>query len=404
MSPRQKLLLLTSLYIAQGLPYGFFTQALPVLMREQGASLKAISATSLLFLPWALKFLWAPMVDRYGTRRQWILPLQLATAAGAGLLALGDYSDGLRWVFIALFLFNIGAAMQDVATDGWAVRLLDSDERGTGNAIQVGAYRIGMILGGGALLWVFAQSGWAVMFMGMSLLLALCCLPVLAAPDVCGATTPIVRAPLRRVIAGWWPRLKRPGMGAFIGLICFYKFGDSMAASLIGPFMKDAGLATETIALVKGTLGSASTLLGAWLGGLLARRSRRRALWVSGVLTTASLALYLIADLRGGDVYWIAAACVAEHVFGGMAVVALFTLMMDASDPDHASTDYTLLACALVIAHGAAVFAGAALADAAGFAVLFSAGLLLSGAGCLVLVRGLDRGAGPALLRSVWVR
>jgi len=83
MSRSYKLLLLSSLYLAQGLPFGFFTQALPVLMREAGMSLKMISATSLLFLPWALKFLWAPLIDHVGTRRQWIVPLQLTAAAGA---------------------------------------------------------------------------------------------------------------------------------------------------------------------------------------------------------------------------------------------------------------------------------------------------------------------------------
>ena len=94
------LLLLSSLYIAQGLPYGFFTQALPVLMRENGASLKAISATSLLFLPWALKFLWAPMVDHIGTRRGWILPIQFITAAGAAALALIDRAAGMGARFV----------------------------------------------------------------------------------------------------------------------------------------------------------------------------------------------------------------------------------------------------------------------------------------------------------------
>ena len=68
-----KLSLLIALYLAQGLPYGFFTQALPVLLREAGYSLKAISAMSLLYLPWALKFLWAPYLDHLGTRKQWLL-------------------------------------------------------------------------------------------------------------------------------------------------------------------------------------------------------------------------------------------------------------------------------------------------------------------------------------------
>jgi hypothetical protein len=85
-----------------------------------------------------------------------------------------------------------------------------------------------------------------------------------------------------------------------------------------------------------------------------------------------------------------------------MATVALFTLMMDASDPAHASTDYTLLACAVVIAQGLANFSGAALADAIGYAPVFVLGLVLSGIGCVALVLALDHGAGPKRLAEVW--
>ncbi len=94
MSRGYKITLLAALYVAQGLPYGFFTQALPVLLRDAGLSLKAISATSLLFLPWALKFLWAPFVDHWGTRKAWLLPLQVAAVACALLLATLDLGHG----------------------------------------------------------------------------------------------------------------------------------------------------------------------------------------------------------------------------------------------------------------------------------------------------------------------
>jgi MFS family permease len=151
--------LLASLYLAQGLPYGFFTQALPVLLREQGLSLTAISATTLLFLPWALKFMWAPLVDRLGTPKQWLLPLQLAAVAGAAALSLVDIAGALWLLLLALFLFNLVSATQDIATDGLAVNVLSPRERGLGNGIQVGGYRLGMILGGGLLLWIFARHG-----------------------------------------------------------------------------------------------------------------------------------------------------------------------------------------------------------------------------------------------------
>lgn len=398
------LLLLTSLYLAQGLPYGFFTQALPVLMREHGASLKAISATSLLFLPWALKFLWGPVVDHRGTRRGWIVPIQFLAAIGAALLALIDPAQGFIAVFAAVFLFNALAAVQDVATDGLAVRLLDAQARGLGNGIQVGAYRIGMVLGGGLLLWVYAAFGWVAMCVGMSALLGVSCLPVLlhrAADEPARGRAD--RRPMRQLAAGWWPRLRLPCMALLLALVCAYKFGDSMVASLIGPMLKDARWPTGEIALVKGTVGSIMGLAGAAVGGWLTfRLPRRTALLGFGIVQGLSLLAYVAAAATPESRPLVWTAVIAEHLFGGMATVALFALMMDASDPEHAGTDYTLLACAVVVAQGLAAFAAAAIGDAAGYLPTFGIGFVIAVLGCALLVGTLDRGLGPARLEAVW--
>ncbi len=399
------LLLLTSLYLAQGLPYGFFTQALPVLMRENGASLKAISATALLFIPWALKFLWAPLVDHVGTRRSWILPIQFIAAIGAALLALIDPARGFLAVFAAVFAFNVLAAVQDVATDGMAVRLLDAQARGLGNGIQVGAYRIGMVLGGGLLLWVYAKFGWVAMCLGMSALLALTCMPVLLYREASDGAARKARPSLPALAAGWLPRLRVPGMLALLALVCAYKFGDAMTSSLVGPMLKDAHWSTEEIAIVKGTLGSIMSLIGAAAGGWLAFRvGRRRALLGCGIAQALSLLLYVFAAGAPDDRALVWTACITEHLFGGMATVALFTLMMDASDPEHAGTDYTLLACAVLVAQGLAAFTAAAIGDAYGYVPTFAAALVFSALGCLLLVVALDRRLGPARLDEVWRR
>jgi MFS family permease len=371
-------------------------------LRDAGLSLKAISATSLLFLPWALKFLWAPFVDGYGTRRQWLLPLQIAAVAGALLLAGLDLGSGYVVVLAGAFAFNLIAASQDIATDGLAVRILDAKERGLANGIQVGAYRAGMILGGGLLLWVFAKTDWRTMFLCMAALLAVTILPVILLSEPPRSAK--VDHQARGLAGGWLQRLRVPGMAAFITLICFYKFGDSMVAALIGPFMRDSGLSKETIAIIKGTVGSVTSLLGAAAGGWFAfRMGRRMALLVCGLLQTASLSFYVVAAFGfGGEaMFWFGS--IAEHLLGGMATVALFTLMMDASDPEHAGTDYTLLSCAVVVAMGLANFAGASIADAVGYAPTFVIGTILSGIGCLVLVRSIDRGCGPQRLQSVWI-
>ena len=405
MSRIYKLGLLASLYLAQGLPFGFFTQALPVLLRERGLSLAVIGASGLLFLPWALKFLWAPLVDHTGSRKTWIVSLQALTFAGALAMAFVELESSLYFVFAALLLFNLLAATQDVATDGLAVRLLSASERGLGNGIQVGAYRIGMIIGGGALLWVFALSGWSVMFMAMAAALFLTCIPAFFLPRAAVAMAAPERPGGTALLVGWAERLRTPGLPVFIALICAYKFGDAMASSLVGPFMHDAGLTKQEIAVVKGTIGSVMGLAGAALGGFLAWRfGRRFALIVCGLLQTLSLLAYLACALDPGNKSLIYAASTAEHLLGGMATVALFTLMMDASDPDHAGTDYTLLACAVVLGGGLAGVAAGFIGDAFGYAGAFGLSFLLSGIGCIALILALDRGRGPQRLSAVWPR
>lgn len=309
MKPRLKWPLLLALYLSQGLPYGFFTQALPVLLREDGASLARIGVSGILFLPWALKWVIAPWVDASGSRRGWIIPLQLAAVAVAlGLSAAGESGSAkLFWLQIGIVLTALIAATQDVPTDGWAVRLLAANERGLGNAVQVGGYRLGMVLGSGVLMIVLDRTGWAAAFVSMAVLLLVALLPVLLAveePPSQGAST----APNARPLAQLRHRLAVPGMTLLLLALAAYKFGD------------------------------------------------------------------------------------------GMATVALFTLMMDASDPAHSATDYTLQASVVVIATGLAGIAGGVIGDAVGFAGLFAFSALLSAAGCAWLLHLLAARRLPARL------
>ncbi len=142
-----------------------------------------------------------------------------------------------------------------------------------------------------------------------------------------------------------------PGMLGFAGLIFCYRFGDQMVSSLLGPFLSDYGLTKETIAVMKGTVGSATSLIGALIGGWLAfSAGRRTAVLVSGVAQAACFSLVhrcRIRRRRHVNLLW--AATIVEGVIGTMATVALFTLMMDASDPEHAGTDYTLFASIVVL-------------------------------------------------------
>jgi MFS family permease len=389
---------LSALYFAQGLPFGFFTQALPVVLRESGFSLIEISATGLLFAPWALKFLWAPFVDRYGTRRRWLLSLQFACAAVACLMASFDVVGGYGVLFVGIAVLNTLSATQDVATDGVAVTRLGPRQRGLGNGIQVGAYRIGMIAGGGGLLYLYAVVGWRGLFLAMALALVLCTIPVWWLPrERVSDHRESHEGPTSflRTAGTWLERLRRPGVVGLIALIAAYKFGDSMGSALTGPFMTDVGMSLLQIALVKGVLSSAGALVGAALGGWIAYRyGRRTALLLGGLTQTVALGLYLTAALGVGGFGLIVAASLAEHIFGGAATVAVFTVMMDAAERAHAGADYTLLACSVVVVQGVAGLAAGLVGQLWGYPALFGSSLLISGIGCVVLILALDRGAG----------
>lgn len=399
----QKIALLVALYFAQGLPFGFFTIALPAMLRQSGQSLKTISLVSvLLTLPWLLKFLWAPFIDHRGTRRAWLLALQVSALSVAAVITQLQLDGNYVLLFAAAFTFNLIAATQDIATDGLAVRMLDARELGLANGIQVGAYRVGMMFGGGLVIKIFELKGWSLAFGCMAALLALTIVPVLLMREP-PRTADEVRPSTVQLSFGWLRRLLTRGILLLAALIFCYRFGDQLLTTLLVPFLIDRGLGLAGIALLKGWMGNAMSIVGALLGGWLAfSTSRRRALLISGVGQVASFSLYVAAALGAGGIGLLWVATIAEGVLGTMATVALFALMMDASDPQHAGTDYTLLACVVIVVGMIANYCGAAIADAFGYAPAFATGAVLALFGCLALIWVLDRYEVSARVALAW--
>jgi MFS family permease len=403
MSRAQKITLLVALYFAQGLPFGFFTIVLPATLRQAGLPLTTISVVSvLLTLPWLLKFLWAPFVDHRGTRRAWLLSLQTSALIVAAAITQLPLESSYVLLFAMAFTFNLIAATQDIATDGLAVRMLDARELGIANGIQVGAYRIGMMFGGGLLLKVFDLTDWTVTFAGMAALIALTMIPVLAMREPSAAAN-VVHPRTAELVFGWLRRLLTPGVLLLAALIFCYRFGDQLLTTLLVPFLIDRGLGLSGIALLKGWVGNAMSIVGALLGGWLAfSTTRRNALLISGVGQAASFSLYVAIALGAGGVGLLWLATIVEGLLGTMATVALFALMMDASDPEHAGTDYTLLACVVLVVGMIANIVGASIAEAFGYATAFATGAVLAVLGCLSLIWVLDRYPVSARVAAAW--
>ena len=387
-----KLGLLSSLYFSQGLPFGFFTQALPVWMRQQGMGLALIGASSVLAAPWALKLLWAPLVDRYdgsplGRRRGWILPLQAASTVAIAMLAvLGavaspSSSSLLIAMAVAMFVTNFFAATQDIATDALAVDLLSPAERGLGNGVQVAAYRVGMIVGGGALLASFGRLGWMPTMAVMASLIALMSVPMILYKEPRSTTTTTTTTSV-----GIFASLRyfARGGGRYAvwgGALVLYKFGDALGSPMARTMLVDSGYDVVDIGLLLGTFGSVADMVGALLGGLAARHGRLLALIVCGLVHAALMASYALPVVFVDvDRAVVAGLIVLEHLTGGMATVALFTAMMDASNKQTGASDYTAQASAVVIATGI----GGALSGVSAQSLGYASHFVVAGVVCVI--------------------
>jgi MFS family permease len=390
--------LLGTLYAAQGLPFGFFSQALPVFLRQRGHSLEMVGMSSLLAAPWAFKFLWAPLVDRvysarFGARRSWIVPLQLLSAALLFGLAAFPSSGPLTPLLIAVFLTNLLAATQDIATDALALDVLTPEQRGLGNGLQVAGYRVGMIFGGGAVLLVFDELGWAGAFGAMGALMLLLSLPIAGFKEPTRAAHATAQ---ESVFAAHF--LRRPDALAILVPLVTYKFGDAFALAMLRPLLVDRGLSLKEIGSLLGVWGFSAGLVGALAGGALVNRlGRKPALIAFGALQALSVAGYALLARNALPPAALYALTVLEHLAGGMATAALFTCMMDWCRPRHSASDYAVQASAVVIANAVAAAISGYSAHALGYARHFLLAALLS---LLVLltIRSLfariERGAG----------
>lgn len=404
-APRRdsRLLLLALLYVSQALPLGFFVVALPAILRSRGVALEKVGVLGALALPFLLKFLWAPLVDRFGAAgghyRSWLLWLQaLAIAAVAGLASLDPVAD---WGALLLlgFLFMMLAATQDVATDGLAVRLLWHADRGLGNGIQVGGYYLGQILGGGLVLVLTDRFGWSAALGAMAFLLFLP-LPLVAVLREPAAPAREARAGVG--FAALFAFFRRPGIGAWALVLLAWRLAETMGQWMMNPMLVDRGFSLERIGVLLGVLGSCGSLFGAALGARMTSRwGRHRALAATGLLLVPALAGYLLPAWGYGGLPLVATVVIAAAFAGGASTAALYTAAMDAAAYDTAGTDFTiqqsLAAFGPMLAAGLSGVSAAALGYPGHFVLALLLQLLVVGVFALspALRRGLARRADP---------
>ncbi|NEQ81645.1 MAG: MFS transporter [Moorea sp. SIO2I5] len=385
--PAFKFLLLSSLYTSQFLPSAFFFRSLPIFLRQQGASLQVIGLMGLLILPWMLKFLWAPLVDRYGLwkwghYKSWIILTQCLLALMVLFCILVDISENEFLLFQAVFVVVTLAATQDIATDALALNLLAPHERGWGNGIQSAGRAMGGILGGGVMLLVLDRVGWeaSLSLLAGAVLLAL--LPLFwyrEAGTVAIVPRPDTMQPTPKYLDTLLSFLRRSDIPMWFFFILLYVTGSSMAATMFRPLLVDLGLSMADIGWMTGIVGSAAGIIGSLLaGGLMEPLGRQRALvWFGIFQAIAVLALTLPAIGISNPVV-LYGVSTSEVFARSLASTALFTVMMDKSRPETPGSDYTLQSSVYIIGHHVGVPAlSGFIAAAWGYTSVFAIGFAI---------------------------
>ncbi len=341
----KKLGLLASLYVAQFLPVAFFRQTFPVFLRQQEVSLELIGLTTLLSLPWTLKFIWSPIVDRYswkqsGHYKSWIVAMQSILVVALVFCAFLDIQTNWKLLLGCLLLVTFLAATQDIATDALAIGLLDRSERGIGNGIQVAANYLGAILGGGGLLILLDSWGWTRSLLMMAASVCLLLIPIFFHRESLASKK---KSKHKHHWMALFNFCLLPGMWRWLLVLFLYTMGTSMAFTMFFPFLVDLGMSLAEIGLMSGVFAYSAGFVAAIVGGFLVKPIGKKpslilfeilmAIAIAGLLlpTFGFTSLPLLYLLSGGFQFAYS-----------MAIIPMYAIMMDKSRAQSAGSDFTL--------------------------------------------------------------
>jgi PAT family beta-lactamase induction signal transducer AmpG len=373
-SLQRKLAVIAGLYVVEGFPMAIFRDVWPVYLRESGVSLGAIGAISGLYVAWSAKVLWSPLVDRLGARQHWIAGALVVIALALVALGALDPDHALDAVRVAIALFCLASATQDVAIDAYTIGLVRPGEEGAANGTRVTAYRVAILVFGGAVLFLPRWIGWNGTHQALAIAALALAAFALATPRVA-----IPAAERRDLLGSFRSWTAREGVLAVLGFVLLFRLPDLALGPMVRPFWVDAGLSREEIGLVNTGFGFVGTVAGAAAGGWLVQRvGIARGLWIVGVLAVGSNLGYAGAALAGGERPFVYAASLAESLCTGLATVGFMSFLMHICDRAHAAVQYAALTSLVALpGAGAGALSGFA-AEQLGYAGFFAATALLA--------------------------
>jgi len=356
LDPRMRILLVLGL--ASGIPFDLRGQTLQLRLSEADVDTAAIGTFSLVGLPYILKFLWAPFLDRFappglrrlGRRRGWQVVLLVGLFGALALMAHASPVDDLVLLGIAGLVVAFFSATYDVVVDAYRTDVLEPRERSFGAGLASGAYRGGMLLGGLVTPWIAAWSDWTVAYLAMGAFM----LPAALASVFAPTEPPHLRPPATladAVVKPFGALLAHKAVAGLIALVFLYKLGDAFGSSLYSTFLyKGVGFTSIEIATTRKIVGSVATIAGMIVGGLvIVRYGMWRALVVFGVLQAATNLLFVVQAGAGRDFTLLFVSLGAENLAGGLGTAAFITFITALCDRRYSAFQYALLSAIAMV-------------------------------------------------------
>ncbi|MBS4033300.1 MAG: MFS transporter [Ignavibacterium sp.] len=345
----RRIAVITFLGFSSGLPLALTGSTLQAWMAVAGVDLRTIGIFALAGLPYTLKFLWAPLMDRFvppmlGRRRGWIIATQITLVAGISAMAFSSPQHAPVVLAVMAFSVAFASASQDIVIDAYRTDLLREKERGAGVGVFVTGYRVAALVSGALALIFSDHIGWRNTYLLMAGIMGLGILATLIGPEPDGQILP----PGSMKEAVWGPMkdyFSRDSAFMLLLLIILYKLGDAYAGTLTTAFLiKGMGFSVSEVGTINKALGFVSMIAGAILGGaLMVRLQLFRSLLAFGILQVVSNLSFMALALVGKSYGLLVFAVAFENFSGGMGTAAFVSLLMAMCNRRFTATQYALL-------------------------------------------------------------
>ena len=334
--------------ISSGIPLLVTGSTLQAWMTDEKVNLAVIGMFSLVGLPYTVKFLWSPFLDRYippflGRRRGWMLICQILLMIAIGAFYLVRPAESPWIVAFLAALVSFFSASQDIVIDAYRRELLRDEELGLGASFASNGYRIGMLISGAFALFLADRISWNYVYLLLAASLFLGIITTFLGPNPDGQIIP-PKSLREAVIEPFADYFRRRGAFEILAFILLYKVGDVMAANMTTPFILKIGFSKTDLAVVAKTFGIIAIIGGGLAGGiLLLRIGLLRALWIFGILQAGSTLAFSVLASAGHNYYVLVATVTFENFTSGMGASAFIAFMASLCNKKFTATQYALL-------------------------------------------------------------